>query len=416
MFHFAPEDQPFDVGMSFSFANADRLGIIDASLPMLDTYNAVLVSGNFCPTPTGYSDLILRPSVFFVISVLTIIVMGSAYIYFVAENWHADRSLIHAQTTLNGKLGLSVEFSSTSILGQRVNFTHPMSRATKTMVGFVNIVIMNILGAVVTSKLTASSIQSASPSLSGLKGARIGIQGTTLQAYLQSSKISAAALPKDSLTGLARDFFGANPDRLDGIATNPEILQYLWSTYGSSVQKYCMTDTFTSSGSPEPRGFLLSKSLDPDVERRFNIGMQYLRDQGQLADIFRKYLTQNSAAVMDDIPMEETMYLATTTTAIALVAVFVVATLLLRAFPALDSAVLHMLFPPRAGARAEDAASATLGTVGLDPSEDPEEAGEGLKPEGTAASLKPETRAEALLSMVDRLRADLQRELQGLPA
>jgi hypothetical protein len=409
MFHMKPDEQPFDIGMSFSFASADRLSIIDASLPLLDTYNAVLLSGKLCPAPTGYSDLILRPSVFFVISILTIIVMGAAYIYFVAETWHADRSLINAQTTLNGKLGLSVEFSSTSVLGQRVNFSNPLSRATKTLVGFVNLIIMNILGAVVTSKLTASSINSATPSLSSLKGARIGIQleGTTLQSYIQSPQISAAAVLKDSLTGLAKDFFCSNPDRLDGFATNPEILKYLWSVYGTGDQKFCITDPFAVSGSPEPRGFLLNKNLDPDIVRRFNIGMQYLRDQGRVANLFRTYLTVNAAPVMDDIPVEPTLYLAVTATALTLVALYVGATVLLRAFPALDSAAVRMLFPPRAGADAGAAAStATLGTVDVQDDDD-------AFMVGTAKPPPPALRAEEVLDIFDRLRRGLQRELQG---
>ncbi len=68
-------------------------------------------------------------------------------------------------------------------------------------------------------------------------------------------------------------FFTDNPDQLDGIATNPEILQYLWSTYGSSLKRYCMTASLAVSGSPEPRGHLLSKALDVDTARRFDIIM-----------------------------------------------------------------------------------------------------------------------------------------------
>ena len=47
MFHFPERDQPFDIGMSFSFASADRLQIIDASLPILDTYNANTIPNPF---------------------------------------------------------------------------------------------------------------------------------------------------------------------------------------------------------------------------------------------------------------------------------------------------------------------------------------------------------------------------------
>ena len=79
--------------------------------------------------------------------------------------------------------------------------------------------------------------------------------------FLLSSKANAAAVLYASLGPAVAAFYGANPDRLDGFAAQPETVDYYLNVYAAAAaaQPYGITAPFAPSGSPDPRGLFLSK-------------------------------------------------------------------------------------------------------------------------------------------------------------
>jgi hypothetical protein len=197
-----------------------------------------------------------------------------------------ETSELHQFTSRSARLrvcfvaGVESVFTFSSPLELR----SPVSLVTQSFSNYVLVFITAIFSALITSQLTASQANNPPPAMATLAGARIGIQGVLLKSFVAGPRMNAVPIVYDTLDGAIVGFYGDNPDRLDGVATQTDIINYFQAVYGpTSSRKTVQTGRFTATGSAEPRGYLISRTLDRGSYSRFNIALQRLRESGQLA-------------------------------------------------------------------------------------------------------------------------------------
>jgi hypothetical protein len=285
---FNTNNSEYDIGITFTFANALRLRFVDTSIPLVETDYTVLVDGRYAPDNSGaLVDAVMRPIVLYLFAIISLFAFVLTAVYFVSES-----SLVRNSSELlqikyrSARLRVSFIAAVESVVtsASPLELRSPLSMFILYVSKYLLIFIMAIFTALITSQLTASQANNPPPGLSALAGARIGIQGVLLKPFVAGPRMNAIPVVYDTLDGAIVGFFADNPDRLDGVATQTDIINYFQAVYGpDSPRQTVQTDPFTAAGSPEPRGYLLSRALDSDVVTRFNSALERLRESGQLA-------------------------------------------------------------------------------------------------------------------------------------
>ena len=151
-----------------------------------------------------------------------------------------------------------------------------LSRIMHCILEVVNLFVLAVFGAVITSQLTTASILAVPPTVNVLRGLRIGIQTNLLQPILQSVQVAAIPVIYNTLEDAVKLIYTTNPDNLDGYMTTTEIVQYFNQKYGNG--QFVQTATFLSSdNTPDQKAFAISKALPRATESLFN---QALMDLG----------------------------------------------------------------------------------------------------------------------------------------
>jgi hypothetical protein len=286
MFH--TDNSSYDIGITFTFVNAFRLKFVDTSIPLVETDYTVLVDERFAPNNAGsLADAVMRPVVIYLFSIILLFAFMLTVVYFVSEmtlvrNTSQLRKIKYRSARLRVCFVAAIE--SVFTFSSPLELRSPLSMVLLTVSNYVMIFLIGIFTALITSQLTASKANIRPPVLSAMAGARIGIQGVLLKSFVAGPRMNAVPIVYDTLDGAVAGFYGDNPDRLDGVATQTDIINYFQAAYvQTSTRNTAQTVPFTATGSPEPRGYLLSRELDPDTVERFNIALQRLRESGQLA-------------------------------------------------------------------------------------------------------------------------------------
>ena len=170
----------------------------------------------------------------------------------------------------------------------------PLSRALHCILEVVQLFVLSVFGAVITSQMTTASIRALPPRLSDLRGLRIGIQTDLLQPFLVSVNVAAIPVIYNTLEDAVKLIYTTNPDNLDGFLTNTEIVQYFNQKYCNSY--FIQTEPFLSlTEALDQKSFVMSKALPREVGSQFNAAMETHRIAGDVAHLFRDYI----AAVED---------------------------------------------------------------------------------------------------------------------
>ena len=221
----------FDIAITFTFATSDRLKYVDTSIPLVETYYSVLVDRKYAPeSGTILAETVTRPIVMYLFSIISLFIFGTTLIIFIAEIFLVrNSSELRRIRSYSARLRISLIAAIESVFtfSCPLNLRSPVSMLTVAVASYVMIFFMAVFTALITSQLTAKQANTAPPALEGLAGARIGIQGVLLKAFLAGPRVNAIPVVYDVLDGPVAAFYsGDNPDALDGFATQTEIVNY----------------------------------------------------------------------------------------------------------------------------------------------------------------------------------------------
>ena len=180
----------------------------------------------------------------------------------------------------------------------------PISRALHCVLEIVNLFVLAVFVAVITSQLTTATILAVPPTVKDLRGLRIGIQTNLLQPFLQSVQVAAIPVIYNTLEDAVKLIYTTNPDNLDGYLTTTEIVQYFNQKYGNGAFK--QTETFLSSNdTPDQKAFAISKALPRPLESQFNAALETHRVAGDVALLYRKYIAEPQTTASDEaLPLD----------------------------------------------------------------------------------------------------------------
>jgi hypothetical protein len=172
------------------------------------------------------ADTVTRPIVTYLFSVISLFIFSITLIFLVAETF-----LVRNSSELRHIRSYSACLRISLIAAIETVFTFslrsPVSMLTVAVTSYVMVFHLAICTALITSQLTAKQANTAPPALESLAGARIGIQGVLLKAFLAGPRVNAVPVVYDVLDGPVAAFYaGDNPDALDGFATQTEIVNY----------------------------------------------------------------------------------------------------------------------------------------------------------------------------------------------
>ena len=251
-----------DVGIIFTSATPEQLSYVDLSVPLVQSYYAVLVGPKYAKSGGDIIDAIFSQEVLYIVGIIFLVTLGTSIIYFVLESFISTAEILEIDS-YSGRLCVCfmVALSNLLTIATVTELANPASNVVHIIVSFVSLYLLTLFAAVICAELTSASLTSTAPLLRDLSGARIACMEPALCDFLLSSQVNAAAIPYASLGPAVAAFYGDNPDRLDGFAAQPETVDYYLNVYAAAAaaQPYGITAPFAPSGSPDPRGLFLSK-------------------------------------------------------------------------------------------------------------------------------------------------------------
>ena len=212
----------FDVGITFTYATSDRLSYVDTSFPVVETYYTVLIDPKFAKAAAGtLLSSITRPTVMYLFAIIIIFKLATTFFFLLAESLLVAESELLEIRFLSSRVLTCFVSSVESVItgGCPLELKSPVSHVFHIAVNYAMVFMMTVFIAVITSQLTTATIGVATPELQDLAGARIGIQGVLLQAFLEGPGIRAVPVVYSDLEAPVARFYQDNPDRLDGFAT-----------------------------------------------------------------------------------------------------------------------------------------------------------------------------------------------------
>ena len=231
---FHTNSSAYDIGITFTFATADRLEYVDASIPLVETYYTAVVDARFAPDPSSLlANSVIRPIVLYMVGVISLFVSGSTLVIFLSETRAVRRSSELLQIkSHSARLRLSLVCSVETVftMGSPMELRSPVSTAAVAGLSYTMIFVLAIFMALITSQLTTAQSGALPPPLASLAGARIAIQGNLLQPLLVNT-VRAVPVVYATLDGAVASFYNGNRDRLDGFATQTEIVNYYQAAY-----------------------------------------------------------------------------------------------------------------------------------------------------------------------------------------
>jgi hypothetical protein len=229
----------FDIAITFTFATSDRLKFVDASIPLVETYYSVLVDRKYAPESGAMlAETVTRPIVMYLFSVITLFIFGISLIFLVAETFlvrHSSELRDIRSYSARLRVSLVAAMESVFTFSCPLDLHSPFSMLTVAVTSYAMTFVLAVFTALITSQLTAKQANAAPPALESLAGARIGIQGVLLKAFLAGPRVNAIPVVYDVLDGPVAAFYaGDNPDALDGFATQTEIVNYFQVRHAGS--------------------------------------------------------------------------------------------------------------------------------------------------------------------------------------
>jgi ABC-type amino acid transport substrate-binding protein len=302
----ATSSAKYDLVIAYHTVTPDRLKLFEFSTVVLHSTDSVSLLPKYKKTSSGtLSGSVVRASVFYVFSIVTLFVAVTGFIIFVAEMLDVN-SPIHEVPRWR-KLLWAAEMAFEIVLQGMTSerLSAQMSRTIGKVGAMASIFVMAVFGAVITSQLTASSLGSTTIDVKELRGRVIAIASETLIGYLESTSVGARTTMVVNLETFATDWYNGKYPAVDGIASSTEVLQYIHNDRKGDDKGFVMSLPYKPTGTYALKAFPMSYGLKREVKDKFNFALGVMRDSGVLASMTDKILGSGTANDdLSDIPLE----------------------------------------------------------------------------------------------------------------
>ena len=293
-----------DVAIAFTTVTPQRLQVMDFTVSMYAVDYSMVVSSSFAKGSSSLADVVVRPAVWYIFGIVAIVIQILTTCYFVLESFTVPGSAMLNEPTYSGRLLLAFEAGFETVLctSCSLELSSRISRALRTLGGVAGLFLVAMLGAVITSKLTSSSLQATTPSLGDMRNQRVAASGAALTPFLKSQGIDVVVV-SDVQTAAIQFHQGGNPLNLAGYSTTTPVAQWLQQQYDTSGTSAVSSSFFLSSGTTEVKALPVSRALDVATAVAFNVAMQQLRDDGTVSSAIQSAINAPQTPSADDIPL-----------------------------------------------------------------------------------------------------------------
>jgi len=308
----------YDIGLSYSTISSDRMRTMDFSIPVVESQYVMGLTAAFRGHATSLSESIVRKSVVYLFTVLTLFMLLNTVSITVVESLVGNPEFVDKPWSARLCAALEASIEITLSGGSPIPLRSPVSRLVRLTTVLATLFVLTLFGALVTSRLTAGQLQEQTPTIDNIRWKRILISSLTLQPFLQSDRISAYAVDTQNLKDDMQKFYAGQLKGFDGYALPEGITRYYHNLLGGAANGFVLSAPFTEHGSSDLRAILLSRSLPLSIRDSINIAITKMRDEGYIKKLYDEYVPSSDAgaASADDIDIPESEFNAVSISAI----------------------------------------------------------------------------------------------------
>ena len=281
-----------DLFLAFIVVTPARQRIADFTPTVMETDFKVLTPRRVGAGQVSLASSILRESVMHIMGLLMLLAWGAGMLYFVIESLHSDP--IFADEPAYKRLMYCFTEGVELVLTQGGgDFNSQLCLLVKAFISVATLFLVAIFGALVTSKLTVSSLSDAPLTLKDCRNQKIGASGSLTPDFLKSDAVAAIPVTYDSPEAAADDMIlNGNPKGLFGVITATPSVDYLIAQYATQGVGHLKTTEpfFLTSNTYDIRALPMSKALPRNVSDDITVRFITKRDDGTLANLVAKYI------------------------------------------------------------------------------------------------------------------------------
>ena len=164
----------YDIIIAFHSITPARMELYDFSVPAGESSDSVALLPQFQKGGRGIASAVVRPSVLYVFSIISLLIAGLSVIIFIFEHTEEDAEM-HTVERWRRML-YSIEQAHECVLcGGANNLSSQPLRSISKVCSISDVFLMYILGALITSDLTAATLSVSSTSVTELQALRMKI-------------------------------------------------------------------------------------------------------------------------------------------------------------------------------------------------------------------------------------------------
>lgn len=306
-------ESEYDMFVSFHTVSPERIRVLDFSVSVYQTDYRVALLPHFHSPRVTLVKSVIRDSVLYLFSVIALIAAIMAVVIFVFEHAATEPADLLEQPLWQRVFwAMEQGLEATINGGTGGDLRHPVTRVLRTFAGLIGLIYMvGIFGAVITSQMTTSALNSGDPTVTDLRGERVASSSPSITPYLESPQVGIVVRDVPDIEEYAESFYNRSSGHLDsGFVAPSATVVYLHNLHNGKDRGYLITDAFTATGSVDLKAFPFSKLANRTLFAAFNVHAQHMREDGELAELIDKWVVDPETPTADDFPTPEQARLA----------------------------------------------------------------------------------------------------------
>ena len=318
----ATNTSQFDMFIAYQTVTPTRLATYDFSISMYQTQYRAGVLPSFHKSPAGLQSAVVRDSVWYLLAVVSTMALALTLIIWVAESFHPDSELMQMPRWRRGLTSAEAGFETMMSGSTSLAISSQISRTMRAIFAIMGMFVVCIFGAVITSQLTADSASQKHAVFDDVRGTRVAHALPGLHAWLQA-ELGTQVVEVPDIETFADEFYRGGQPGYSGFIAESDVTAFLHNLHGGKDNGYTVTEEFTHHGSVDLKAFPWSRQLPKTWRDGFNVQLELMREDGELATLTNREVSRFTFPVADDITVPKDSFIAIRAVAITLYCVFV---------------------------------------------------------------------------------------------
>uniref|UniRef100_A0A7S1ME98 Solute-binding protein family 3/N-terminal domain-containing protein n=1 Tax=Neobodo designis TaxID=312471 RepID=A0A7S1ME98_NEODS len=312
----------YDIIVAFHTVTPDRLNTFDFSISMYQTQYRAGLLPEFHKSAAGLASSVIRDSVWYLLAVVSTMALVLGLVLLVAESFHPESELMQMSRWRRGLTCAEAGFETMMSGSTSLALASQISRSVRALFAIMAMFVIAIFGAVITSQLTADAASQKQATVADLQGQRIAHALPSLHTWLQQGAGATVTEVRDIET-FGDGFYRGQQPGFKGYVAESDVVAFLHNLHGGAAGGYTVTEEFTPHGSVDLKAFPWSRNLPRSWRDAFNIELERIREDGELAALASRQVSKFELPVADDITVGNNAFVAFRAVAIGLYAAFV---------------------------------------------------------------------------------------------